>query len=256
MNAALIKNEHDLLLPLTVWILLLALRLFLRKTRLLQRAGSGRHKAFLSLLPVLDLLLVLYLALWTGFFFLRDHPSGLPITVIGVLLLIIGLGWFALADMAAGFVFRLETPLRAGDIIVFEGKEGRVHHIGIRNLVIARPDSLQLKIPYRCLTNRPFETPKQKQDEQSHTFRLPLNGRIAKNAADRLRAAILNSPWVVPNSEPVIRSLPPAAGNRELQVSVRLLDMAYAAQFENSILSLWLAAAAGAAGGESANPDG
>lgn len=244
MNTSIVQGHHDLLLPVVAWISILFIRQVLKRIERIKPQSWRYRKAALILVAVLDLLLVFIVVIWLGDYYLGQYQGGRFILVAGTVLFLLGYGWFIFADTTAGFVFRLDNTFRPGGTIIFEGKEGKVHHVGIRNLIIARIDGVQLKIPYRYLAGRPLEIPLSRRDEGLHTFLLPaVDLEAEKQIIERLRVLILNSPLVTTLREPVIRPVSSTDGKPQIQVAVHLMDPVYSFQFESTIRSAWLAIA-------------
>lgn len=86
--------------------------------------------------------------------------AGIPITIFAVLggALAIGVGFGAqnlFNNLISGFMIMLERPIRLGDIVEVEGREGRIDYIANRCVRIRRTDGVDVLIPNSFFLEQP-----------------------------------------------------------------------------------------------------
>ncbi len=84
--------------------------------------------------------------------FISLSIAGIPITIFTVLggALAIGVGFGAqnlFNNLISSFIILFEQPIRIGDIIEYEGSQGRIEEIGSRRVRIRRVDGVDLIVP-------------------------------------------------------------------------------------------------------------
>ncbi|MCL2756343.1 MAG: mechanosensitive ion channel family protein [Firmicutes bacterium] len=124
----------------TIFILVLVLKVLWIVTRLLSRGKSNRRKTILAL----TYSFLKYALILVGFFTLLGVlgvDAAALIAGAGILGLVIAFGAQSLlSDIIAGLFIVFENSFEVGDIITFNGNRGEVEHIGIRTTKIKAID--------------------------------------------------------------------------------------------------------------------
>ncbi len=150
-----------------------------------------------------------YVIIAIGFFIAMDN-LGVSLSALaaigGVLLVGIGFGLQDLAkDFISGLIILLERPIRKGDFVEVENKQGTVVKIGLRATVINTYDDIEVLIPNGTLinnvvVNRLF---------QEKVYRIRINVRAAYGSnPEAVREALLKAaqshPDILEDPKPIV----------------------------------------------------
>ncbi|MEM6954509.1 MAG: mechanosensitive ion channel domain-containing protein [Myxococcota bacterium] len=153
------------------------------------------------------------------------------------------LGWTVrdvLPDLLAGVVLAFERRLAPGMWLSTKTFAGEIVDLGLRSTTLRDAQGHEVSVPNRMLLQAPVSTDRERERAHDVTLRIGHKsyGRDAELTAERTRQAIfdavLSSPWVAPDQEPVVFRDPK---NPELwRVRARLLEARFGVRFEGDLL--------------------
>ncbi len=143
-----------------------------------------------------------------------------PVITLILVTLICVLGWNFWKDFFAGLLFRLERKLDLGDVIHFEGtngkrQEGIVHTINSRSISILQTNGESILIPYHRLDDLILSKSHPEGNLLRHTFTVEVKETNPAKAKMQLQKLLFECPWSVPAQSPIIEDL----GNGAFQVT-------------------------------------
>ncbi|MFZ0389717.1 MAG: mechanosensitive ion channel domain-containing protein [Calditrichia bacterium] len=229
-------SQWGLLGLLIVSILLyLALRLLRRAVYSLKMRRSLRQ-TLLRFLPLVESLVWLYFLLWSLRHIFKTPQFYLPLAVF---VLLLGLGavfWYAGRDFIAGMIFKLAESLKPGEQIQLENLEGKVVSIGHLSLQIETGEGELASVPYSRLAGQVRRQQKAAEVQESGQFRLSLPANISPaQAGEKIRLAVMNSPWASPLKEPRIQVVADNGDQRDYQVVVFTAGEGYIGKIETYV---------------------
>lgn len=163
-------------------------------------------------------------------------PSFAPMIVWVLLAAGAALGWSArdfLPDLLAGLILLFERRIRRGMWISGEGYAGIVIWLGLRSTWLRDSHGHRVGVPNRRLMESPVVADASGDTVQEVALRID-SSRPAHAIRQALRDAVLTSPWIFPDCDPVVLREPT---DPDLwRVRARLLESRFATRFEGELL--------------------
>lgn len=159
------------------------------------------------------------------------------LAAIGVVAIIVmASAWFAVRDIIAGVVLRAEHGFEAGQIVTFDGIDGRITHVGVRSLGLETPGGSRISVPwFRMHRARVSLTDaRDRYGAQRISLQLPRTPDVAADVA-AIRSAILHSFFSTVRREPHIRIASEDAHTRTYDVMVYTIDPGFIPAIEQDI---------------------
>ncbi len=181
----------------------------IRLTGYLNKFLIKRHlkwKVLPRLFPLFELIVELSVVLWT-INFLFQSKSYYNIIVIGIIIIFIGFfSWFLFRDLIAGYIFRIQNNFRSGIEIQLGETSGRLIEMRATHIIIETSEGKTVKIPYSRISSEIVsEQPAESITEDSVLTLQVTNNKSLPETEEKIRKALLNSPWRLLHREPVIK---------------------------------------------------
>ena len=199
-------SELALLRAVAVGVLLLvALRLLRLGVRQLGRRRRPGPLVARSL-PVVEATVGLQYVLWAlGSVLERGVYYNAALFMVFAIVALL-LAWFAARDWMAGIVLKVEDGLAVGQRVRCADVEGTIRAVGHLSLEVDVSQGEAVKIPYSRMSGQIRAQGRGEASQEPHCFQVAVEGQVEVAAAmQRLREAILNSPWSPVDREPQIR---------------------------------------------------
>jgi small-conductance mechanosensitive channel len=189
-----------------------------------------------AMLGLIALLVVLALGL-------PDRPTLIVVAVALITVTAVAASWFAIRDVIAGLVLRVEGAVQPNEWIRIGELEGRVRRIGMRSVELELGQGGRATVPFTrvapaTVVRRPPES-----GGHAHSFTVtPPAGMPVATVVQRVHTAALNCFYSVPAREPHIAPHAAADGATRLTVTIyapepvlaRLVERAVRLDLENS----------------------
>ncbi|MFW5793454.1 MAG: mechanosensitive ion channel domain-containing protein [Bacteroidota bacterium] len=186
-------------------VLFVALRFFFYFLRIISK-GSVIHKNVIRIIPVFELIL------WTAYLFGAVYMIFSKYTFMPSLLAIMGLilciliAWYILRDLIAGVVLKSENVFENGQFLKANNTEGRIKKIGYLYLELENNSGENIKIPYSRLSNQILIRPETDQSNKYALIRIEIpkvDNHI--EIKEKLIGAMNSTPWVIFSQPPEIQ---------------------------------------------------
>ncbi|MCB0716828.1 MAG: mechanosensitive ion channel [Bacteroidetes bacterium] len=217
----------------------LVVLLVLRKALYVVRLGDAQRARLNRVLPVVETLAGIVFIVWSVRILLPQYDDAPFWTIVALVVILAGAGWFALRDLVAGIVLRSGGYLHVGRWMQAGSVAGFVTEIGYRTVALDADDGSRVRIPFSQLERSTLSSTDQTQTARAHTFQieLPATQSVAERTA-QIRAAALTSFWSSANREPYVHFLDERAGMQQFEVVAFCLDESYATDLEQSVRRL------------------
>lgn len=190
-----------LIIGISLYWLLRRLRTFLYDLPLTKK----RRALFIKLRPVAEVVVL------TGFVVLairlifRGETTYSAVALALFAFGALGLSWFAIRDMLAGFFIKASEVCLPGDFVEIDGISGWVRGLGYRNIALETPDGSQAFVPYSRVSRQSLVRAPATDGIHRHTFNAPVpEGVEMYEARQAIRRCALNSHWSSVVREPAI----------------------------------------------------
>jgi len=129
--------------------------------------------------------------------------------VFAVIFIVVGfLSWFLFSDIFAGIVFKLKHNLKTGTHISAGEFTGKITSQQLAYIKLKTEDGRVLRIPYSKINHAVISEMTHTEALREHTISLEISNKLSKTEAEnKIRNAILNTPWSNLNEEPSIKFL-------------------------------------------------
>ncbi len=181
----------------------------IRLTGYLNKFLIKRHlkwKVLSRLFPLFELIVGLSAVLWTINYFFQSK-SYYNIIVISIIIIFIGFfSWFLFRDLVAGYIFRILNNFQPGIKIQLGATSGRLIEMRATHIIIETGEGKTVKIPYSSISSEIVsEQPAESITEDSVLTLQVTNNKNLPETEEKIRKALLNSPWRLLHREPVIK---------------------------------------------------
>lgn len=160
---------------------------------------------------------------------LFEARGSLLLILLGLLLLVfIALAWYPIRDIVSGVFAKTSGVVEVGDHLGVGEIRGRVVRLGIRSLLVERPDGSEAVVPFSELVRGRVQRRHPVRGAHVHGFIVTVAPGIDLPTAKRaIREAGMRSHWSSPVLEPKVEQ-----GQEGLEVTVFPLDLDYASEIE------------------------
>ena len=213
-------------------IVLRLLRVGLRQLGRYRRPGPLMARS----LPVLEATVGLLYVFWAlGSVLERGvYYNAALFMVFAVVALL--LAWFAARDWMAGIVLKVEDGLAVGQRVRCADVEGAIRAVGHLSLEVEVSQGEAVKIPYSRMSGQIRARGSGETSQEPHCFQIAVEGQVeAATAMQRLREAILNSPWSAVDREPQIRVLEEGPTHAVFEAVVHATGLGQAKSLEHDV---------------------
>lgn len=204
-----------------------------RIVALLPLGAQGRDAA-LRWLPAGQLAITAAIAAGVVFFLFDVNTTLIALALIAVVVTVSA--WFAIRDIITGVVLRAEHGFAAGQVVTFDGINGRITAVGIRSIEVETTDGSRLSVPWfrvqRSLVA--LTDGRDRSGAQQLTIRLP---RTVDPVADieAIRTTILHSAFSTIRHDPHIRITTEDPDSITYDVTVYTIDPSFTPAIEREI---------------------
>lgn len=160
------------------------------------------------LLPVFELLIGLALIFWAVNFLFFDKPYYFILTIILVSMSVMLISWYVFRDVLAGIVFRTQNSLPRGAAIQLGDIRGRMLGLRSMHIIIETEEGKTIRIPYSRISGEIISEQLETglHEDSTLILNLPKNKSWAQTEVI-IKNTLMNSPWRLLKSEPVIQLL-------------------------------------------------
>ncbi len=189
------------------------------------RVGEARMRTWLPIVGVAIMVVYVGVALrWL----VGQRASWL--VPVALLVVVVGVSWKALRDVADGLVLRSSGAYRRGDKLTLDTMDGRIAELGWRFITVETTEGTVATIPWSTLAGAIVQRAPRIEHAHFHAFRLALPDAVSiPEVRERVSRALLLSPWCLYERDPEVRAI---SGGEELEVVVGLVDRDHEAEVE------------------------
>lgn len=180
---------------------------------------------------------VLFLIASTRHIILNPLHSYYVIIVL-VLVLLIWIAWFALRDLVAGIILKLEGSVGLNEKVIINNISGNITKLSYLSLMLETDTGQKVSLPYHLVKNK--EKIKDTVNNVIHKVSLKLKidkQFTATQIQEKLQKYILNSPWIVPTQTPIIFLEKENMDSYQFNITIFLLNKKYILKFKEVIAS-------------------
>lgn len=125
-----------------------------------------------------------------------------------ILLVAVWASWFAIRDVVAGIIMKVEDAYEVNQWIKMKQVEGRIKKLGYRSLYVEAEGGQTIRIPYGEIAGEQRILSDPRETSRSHSFSLDMPKTLSiEETAGHLRRRLLNSPWSSLKRDPRVRYL-------------------------------------------------
>ena len=216
-----------------IFVFLFAFRQ-MKRISWLKKSAVDRLNRLQPLLELIGMLIILFWAVWILF-----KGQKIYLTVI-ISLLSGGVLWsirFFFSDLVAGIILRTENLFESGDSIMVEDQQAIIRAVGFRCLSVVKADGTTIQIPYSHLARSPLVKPTAHTAAKSHSFEFTMEKDSGiMEMFDRIKNAVLNSAWSIPNLTPGVELLHEGETECKFKVTVYALKNEHFAEIERNVV--------------------
>ncbi|MDW7693347.1 mechanosensitive ion channel [Flammeovirgaceae bacterium SG7u.111] len=193
-----------LVVGVALFILLRIAFLALRRINLRRKS----QKIWQRFLPIAEAVIWFLFFVWGAKILLND-PLWYSIVVLLVsVVIMIWVGWFALRDVVAGLILRLDAALSVGEKLSLPFAQGRITSMGFRSLSLESDRGEVISVPYSKITGEMRVSAQPSQTVHSQAFRLKVpQTEDLEGVINKTKTQLLTAPWFSLNREPQIKIL-------------------------------------------------
>ena len=182
--------------------------------------------------PMVEFVVWIVFLVWGARHILQTGIAGSIILLVLMAGLLTWAGSFVIRDWIAGVVFKAEGRYRTDDIVSFRNIRGRLTHLGYRSLAIETPDGGSIEIPYSALVKE-SAIEKIPRETACTSFTLDVPAQEPFSEVQRaLVSIVLCAPWSSITRRAQIRLIERKEGHYTIDVTVYMVDPAYAPDVE------------------------
>lgn len=168
------------------------------------------------------------------------NPKHYTLIIISlVLILLIWVAWFALRDLVAGIILKLEGSLGLNEKIIINKTSGHIRKLSYFSLMLETDTGQKVSLPYHIVKNK--EKIKETADNFTYKTTLKLSTHkeefTATQIQDKLQQYIFQAPWIVPTHNPIILLETENSTQYQFNITIFLLHQKYLLKFKEFISS-------------------
>jgi small-conductance mechanosensitive channel len=156
--------------------------------------------------PVIGSIVWIVFVFWLTDFLFKDRIY-YPYVLAGIVLVIIGLiTWFLLRDVFAGFIFKVQNEMNAGDYIKIGSIAGQIKSMNLTHLELISESGHNIRIPNTRLNRELILAMSTPEGMEEFTIRLLFDKRNTKpEIEEMIKTELVLSPWSNYKNPPLIK---------------------------------------------------
>ncbi len=197
------------------------------------------RKVLVNYLPVIEMAVWFVYVIWAiQYLWQSNRLFALELSVI-LSLFVLVVSWFSLRDFIAGAVFKASGRFVKNEMVQTGEFSGRISGFESRNLILETEKGETVYIPYSKILGNIIVKSHPSENVLSHTFRLEIAGvSISPELMERIKVAIITSPWSSLKREPKIRPVDSEDKSVSIvEITVYAISSEHFVQLENYIRS-------------------
>jgi hypothetical protein len=205
--------------------------LLVRIVEIVIRALIGNRqklKFILRYFPILEFLIGLALIFWAVDFLFSDKSYFFILTIVIVAVVVALIAWYVFRDVMAGVVFRVQNNLPRGASVQLGEIKGRILHSRATHVVMETDEGKTIRIPYSHATSEIISEQQERglHEDSIIELSIPKNDSWQKTK-ELLNNILLNTPWRLVHSEPVVHLISEEDANFRVEIHVKTHSKKY-----------------------------
>lgn len=173
----------------------------------------------LRYLPLTELLIWTIFIIWAINILMAESRYLLYINTLIILTIAAFLSWYFLRDYVAGVQIKSRFKLHNGQIIKIGKLSGKISRLGLLSLHLKSDKSGNIILPYGKIRQEEIQYNIQSQGHASYTFIIDVDSKISESeVSDRLTEVLMNSIWCSASTRPTIKMIGDKGNKQQYEI--------------------------------------
>ncbi|KAA3613581.1 MAG: hypothetical protein D8M58_17005 [Calditrichaeota bacterium] len=174
--------------------------------------------------PVVEMVVWIVFSFWALKEAISDPVYYSVFFITFSLIILFWIGWFAGRDYIAGIIWRSQASYETGQKLIINDINGRISKLGYLNLELEKNDGTVVRLPYSKISADITYNKNENSTVFTYTFYVEPKDEISNESFEKIRTALINSPWHLSYLQPQIQKVNKNENKTTLEIIVHTLS--------------------------------